>query len=58
MFLGGMDDNGIRNDAIQFDFSNLSATKTNYQLEEKAFFKDSVLLSAIGEVLILSISTS
>ena len=44
MFLGGMDDNGIRNDAIQFDFSNLSATKTNYQLEEKAFFKDSVLL--------------
>ena len=44
LFLGGMDDNGIRNDAIQFDFSNLTASKTNYVLEEKAYFKDSFLL--------------
>ena len=44
LFLGGMDDNGIRQDAIQFDFSNLTANKTNYIMEEKAYFKDSVLL--------------
>ena len=44
MFLGGMDDNGIRQDAIQFDFSNMSASKSNYLLEEKAYFKDSILL--------------
>ena len=43
-FLGGMDDNGIRQDAIQFDFSNLSANKTDFMLEERAYFKDSVLL--------------
>ena len=39
-----MDDNGIRQDAIQFDFSSLTANKTNYIMEEKAYFKDSVLL--------------
>ena len=44
LFLGGMDDNGIRQDAIQFDFSSLTANKTNYIMEEKAYFKDSVLL--------------
>ena len=44
LFLGGMDDNGIRDEAIQFDFNNLSAKKTEYLLEEKAYFKDSVLL--------------
>ena len=44
LFLGGMDDNGIRQDAIQFDFSNLSANKTDFMLEERAYFKDSVLL--------------
>ena len=44
LFLGGMDDNGIRDEAIQFDFSNLSAKKTEFLLEEKAYFKDSVLL--------------
>ena len=44
LFLGGMDETGIRQDAIQFDFSNLTATKTNFMIEEKAYFKDSVLL--------------
>ena len=44
LFLGGMDDNGIRDEAIQFDFNNLIAKKTEFQLEEKAYFKDSVLL--------------
>ena len=44
LFLGGMDETGIRHDAIQFDFSNLTATKTNFIVEEKAYFKDSVLL--------------
>ena len=44
LFLGGMDETGIRQDAIQFDFSNLTATKTNFMVEEKAYFKDSVLL--------------
>ena len=44
LFLGGMDDNCIRQDAIQFDFSNLTASKTDFILENKAYFKDSVLL--------------
>ena len=44
LFLGGMDDNGIRDEAIQFDFANLSAKPTEFLLEEKAYFKDSVLL--------------
>ena len=44
LFLGGMDDNGIRQDAIEFDFNNLSANKTDFMLEERAYFKDSVLL--------------
>ena len=44
LFLGGMDDNGIRDEAIQFDFNNLIAKKTEFLLEEKAYFKDSVLL--------------
>ena len=44
LFLGGMDDEGIRQNAIQFDFSNYTASETNYILEEKAYFKDSFLL--------------
>ena len=44
LFLGGMDDNGIRDDAIQFDFNTLTAKKTDFLLEEKAYFKDSILL--------------
>ena len=44
LFLGGMDDNGIRQDAIQFDFSNLTAYATNYVLDQKSYFKDSILL--------------
>ena len=44
LFLGGMDDDGIRDEAIQFDFNNLTAKKTEFLLEEKAYFKDSVLL--------------
>ena len=39
-----MDDDGIRDEAIQFDFNNLTAKKTEFLLEEKAYFKDSVLL--------------
>ena len=39
-----MDDTGIRQDAVQFDFSNLTANKTDFIMEEKAYFKDSVLL--------------
>ena len=44
LFLGGMDDTCIRQDAVQFDFSNLTANKTDFIMEEKAYFKDSVLL--------------
>ena len=44
LFLGGMDDNGIRDNAIQFDFSTLTAKNTDFLLEEKAYFKDSILL--------------
>ena len=44
LFLGGMDDKGIRDEAIQFDFSNLTAYTTNYVLDQKAYFKDSILL--------------
>ena len=45
LFLGGMDDQvGVRQDAIQFNFSNMTATKTDYMIEEKAYFKDSILL--------------
>ena len=44
LFLGGMDDTGIRQDAVKFDFSNFTANKTDFIMEEKAYFKDSVLL--------------
>ena len=50
LFLGGMDDKGIRKDAIQFDFSDLTASKTEFMLEEKAYFKDSVLLKLSPKV--------
>ena len=50
LFLGGMDDKGIRKDAIQFDFSDLSASKTDFMLEENAYFKDSVLLKLSPKV--------
>ena len=50
LFLGGMDDKGIRKDAIQFDFSDLSASKTEFMLEENAYFKDSVLLKLSPKV--------
>ena len=50
LFLGGMDDNGIRQDAIQFDFSNFTADKTNFIVEDKAYFKDSVLLKLSPKV--------
>ena len=43
-FLGGSDDKGIRKDAIKFDFTNLSAEKSDYIMEKQAYFKDSVLL--------------
>jgi hypothetical protein len=33
LFLGGMDDTGIRQDAVQFDFSNLTANKTDFIME-------------------------
>ena len=39
LFLGRMDDNGIRNETIKFDFNNLTAKKTEFLYEE-----DSVLL--------------
>lgn len=45
-----MDDKGIRKDAIQFDFSDLSASKTDFMLEENAYFKDSVLLKLSPKV--------
>ena len=44
LFLGGMDDNGVRDETIQFDFSNLTAYATNYVLDQKSYFKDSILL--------------
>ena len=50
LFLGGMDDKGIRKDAIQCDFSDLSASKTEFMLEENAYFKDSVLLKLSPKV--------
>ena len=44
LFLGGMDDNGVRDETIKFDFDKLAAYKTNYKMEQKGYFKDSVLL--------------
>ena len=44
LFFGGMDENGIRDDTIKFDFNKLEAYNTNYKMEKKGFFKDSVLL--------------
>ena len=44
LFLGGMDDNGVRDETIKFDFSSLTAYATNYVLDQKSYFKDSILL--------------
>ena len=44
LFMGGMDDNGMRKEAIKFDFNNLTASKTHYIMDQEAYFKDSVLL--------------
>ena len=44
LFLGGMDDEGIRQNAIQFDFRDCTASNTDFRLQDKAYFKDSVLL--------------
>ena len=43
-FFGGKTDNGISKNAIEFDFNSMKANKTTCQLEQNAFFKDSLML--------------
>jgi hypothetical protein len=43
-FLGGKGKEGLRKTTIEFNFKNMSLNVTPYNLEEKAYFKDSVLM--------------
>ena len=42
-FMAGKDKDGVRSTAIEFNFSNFSANQTVFRLEEKAYFKESIL---------------
>ena len=43
-FFGGKTESGISKDALEFDFSTMKANKTECQLGQSAYFKDSLLL--------------
>ena len=43
-FFGGKTENGISKDAVEFDFSSMKANKTECQLGQSAYFKDSLML--------------
>ena len=42
-FIAGKDKNGVRSSAFEFNFNDFSANQTEFHLEEKAYFKDSIL---------------
>ncbi len=42
-FIAGKDKNGVRSSVFEFNFSNFSASQTEFHLEEKAYFKESIL---------------
>ena len=42
-FIAGKDKNGVRSSVIEFNFSTFSASQTELHLEEKAYFKESIL---------------
>ena len=43
-FLGGKGNEGLRQTCIEFNFKNMSLNNTPYNLEDKAYFKDSVVM--------------
>ena len=43
-FLGGIGKDGLKQTSIEFNFKNMTVNSTPYHLEDKAFFKDSVLM--------------
>ena len=43
-FLGGKGNEGLRQTCIEFNFKNMSLNNTPYNLEDKAYFKEGVLM--------------
>jgi len=43
-FLGGKGRDGLKQTSIEFNFKNMTLNNTPYHLEDKAYFKDSVLM--------------
>jgi hypothetical protein len=48
-FFGGKTDSGISKDAIEFDFSNMKASRTSCSLGQNAYFKDSMMIKISDE---------
>ena len=42
-FIAGKDKNGVRSKSIEFNFNNFSASQSEFLLQEKGYFKDSIL---------------
>ena len=49
-FMGGKDENGVRNNVIHFNFKNKTFSTTPFVLEEKVCFKESFLLKIKKDV--------
>jgi hypothetical protein len=43
-FLGGKGNDGLKQTCIEFNFKNMSINNTPYKLDDKAYFKDSVVM--------------
>ena len=48
-FFGGKTESGISKDAIEFDFSNMKASRTSCSLGQNAYFKDSMMIKISDE---------
>jgi len=48
-FFGGETEYGISKDAIEFDFSNMKASRTSCSLGQNAYFKDSMMIKISDE---------
>ena len=48
-FFGGKSESGISKDAIEFDFSNMKASRTSCSLGQNAYFKDSMMIKISDE---------
>ena len=48
-FFGGKTENGISKEAIEFDFSNMKASRTSCSLGQNAYFKDSMMIKISDE---------